>query len=46
MPRLAEERGKTRIGVEAGPAEPVDRTVHADEGGRLTIPDQGVIFDS
>ena len=41
----AEKRGEERSGVEAGKAEPVDRTVSADEGRRLEVADQPVVLD-
>jgi hypothetical protein len=41
----AEQRGKTRIGIECRPAQPVDRSPVADKGGGKAIADQGIIFD-
>jgi hypothetical protein len=32
-------------GVEMGKTEPVDGPVHADQSGRLHVPDQAVIFN-
>ena len=41
---VANERCQAGIGVEARPAQPVDRSVFADQCGRLAIADQAVIF--
>ena len=44
--RVAQQRGKTRPRVEAGPAEPVDGAVLGDERGRLAVTDERVILDA
>ena len=48
MPMLiaAEKRGKTGIGIEARPTEPVDRAIAPDQRGCLAVADQRVIFDA
>ena len=40
-----QQGGKTCARVEAREAQPVDRTVAADERSRLAIPDKRVVFD-
>ncbi len=42
---VAEQGRETRLGVEARQAQPVHRTVRADQRGRLHVPDDGVVFD-
>ena len=44
--RVAQQRRETRPGIEAGPAEPVDRAVLGDERGGLAIADERVILDA
>ena len=39
------QAGEAGVGVEAWPAQPVDRAVPAYKGRRLAIADQGVVFD-
>ena len=41
----AEQRGKAGIGIEGRPAQPVDRSVAADQRRGLAIADQPIIFD-
>ena len=41
----AEQRREARRGVEARQAQPVDRSVAADQGARLPVADQGVLLD-
>ena len=41
----AEQGGEAGAGVEARPAEPVDRTVEGDERGRVAVADQRIVFD-
>src|SRR4051794_27679610 len=41
----SEQRGEAGIGVERGPAQPVDRAVAPDQSRGLAIADQTVIFD-
>ena len=45
MLAVAEQRRKTRVGIEGGPAQPVDRSVAADQRRRLAIADQSIVFD-
>jgi hypothetical protein len=45
VPLVAEKRGKARIAVEAGPAEPVDRAVARYQRGAATVADQRIILD-
>jgi len=40
------ESRKASAGIEAGPAEPVNRAVFGDEGGGFEIADQRVVFDA
>ena len=42
---IAQEGRKTGIAIEAGPAEPVDRTVPSDERDRLAVADHGVVLN-
>ncbi len=42
----AQERGKAGVGIEARPAQPVDRAVASDQRGRLAVADQGVVLDA
>ena len=41
-----EQRGKARGRIEAGPAQPIDRAVAADQSRRLAVADQRIVFDS
>jgi len=41
-----EQRRETGIGVEARPAQPVDRAVAADQRGALAIADQHIVLDA
>ena len=41
----AEEIGETGGRIKARPAEPIDRTVAPNEGGRLAIADDGIVLD-
>ena len=41
-----EERGEERVRVEAREAEPVDRSVLADEREAAEVSDDGVVFDA
>jgi hypothetical protein len=41
----AEQRGKACSGIEAGPAEPVDRTVASHQGSGPTVADEGIVLD-
>src|SRR4029453_4546920 len=41
----AEQGGEAGIGIEGGPAQPVDRAPATHERCRLAIADQGVVFD-
>ncbi len=43
--RGAEEIGETGGRIEARPAKPIDGQVAPDEGGRLAIPDDRIVFD-
>src|SRR5262245_48605480 len=43
---IADERGKHGAGIEARPAQPVDRAVAADQRGGLAVPDQRVVLDA
>ena len=45
IPAAAEDRGKTGLGVESRPAQPVDRPVTPDQRGGLAVADQAIIFD-
>ena len=45
VPVVAEQGCKAGIGIERGPAQPVDRSVAADQCRGLAIPDQSVVFD-
>jgi hypothetical protein len=42
----SQERGEAGVGVEARPAQPIDRTVAPDQRGRFTIADESIIFDA
>ena len=42
----AEQRGKARVGIEARPAQPVDRAVARHQRGRFAVPDQRVISNA
>src|SRR5262249_31394370 len=42
----AKQGGKTRIGIEARPAQPVDRAIARDQRRRLAIANQAVVFDA
>jgi hypothetical protein len=42
---VAEQRCETGIGVEGGPAQPIDRSVAADQCRGLAIADQPIVFD-
>jgi hypothetical protein len=42
---LAEERGEARRGIEARPAQPVERAVARDERGGVAVADQRVVFN-
>jgi hypothetical protein len=42
---VAEQGREAGLGIEARQAQPVHRTVRADQCGRLHVPDDGVIFD-
>ena len=44
--RRPEQGGKAGGRVKSRPAQPVNRAVAGNEGGRLTVSDEGVIFDS
>ena len=44
--RGAEERGETGAGVEAGQAEPIQRTIPADQASRVAVSDQGVVLNA
>ena len=46
MLRRAQHGGEAGARVEAGKAEPVDRAFAADEGGRLAVADERIVFDS
>ncbi len=46
VPVGAEQGRKTGIGIERGPAQPVDRSVAADQRRGLAIADQSIVFDS
>ena len=41
----AQQRGEAGVGREIGPAQPVDGAFAVDQGGRLAIADQGIVFD-
>ena len=43
--RRAEQRRETGIGIEARPAQPVDRAVAADQRRGLAVADQAIIFN-
>ena len=43
---VAEQRGEAGAGVEARPAQPVDRAVAADQRGGLAVADQRVVLDA
>ncbi len=45
VPLVAEQCGEATGGVETGQAEPVDRSVPADQSGGLQVPDQAVVLD-
>lgn len=45
MFRRAEQRGKTRPGIEPRPAEPVNRTRPGHQRGGLAVSDEGVVFE-
>jgi hypothetical protein len=36
--------GEDTRGIEVGKTHPIDRAIHADQGGRAHVPDQAVIF--
>src|SRR3984893_12343211 len=40
------QRGKARGRIEAGTAQPVDRPIATDQGCRLAVADQRIVFDS
>jgi hypothetical protein len=42
---VAEQGRETGLGVEARQAQPVHRTVRADQRGRLHVADDGVVLD-
>ena len=42
----AKERCKAGLRIEARPAEPIDRTIAADESGGLLVPDQRIILNA
>jgi hypothetical protein len=42
----AEQGGEAGVGGEVRPAEPVDGAFAADQRGRFTVADYGVVFDS
>ncbi len=42
---VAEQGGETGVGIESGPAQPVDRTFARDQGCGLAIADQGIVLD-
>jgi len=44
--RRAEERREAGIRIETRPAQPVDRSVTADQGGAAQVSDQGIVFDT
>ncbi len=44
--RGPEQRRKAGLGVESRPAQPVDRTVLADQRGRPAVTDERIIFDA
>jgi hypothetical protein len=41
----AQKRGKARLAIEPRPAQPVDGALLGDECRRLTVADQGIVFD-
>src|SRR5436190_18943665 len=43
---IAQERGEHRAGIKARPAQPIDRTVPADQRGRLAIANERVILNA
>src|SRR5262245_28823295 len=43
---LAQERSKTRVGIEARPTKPVDRTIAPDERRRTQVADHCIIFNA
>src|SRR6185436_10052758 len=42
----AEQRREAGVGVEARPAQPVDRAVAADQRGALAVADQRIVLDA
>src|SRR5262249_9114434 len=44
--RTPQQRRKTCLRVEAGPAQPVDGAVLGDERGRLAVTDQRIVLDA
>jgi hypothetical protein len=43
---IAEKRGKTRRAIKARQAQPVDGAIASDQGNRLAIADDRIIFDT
>jgi len=41
-----EQGGKARRRIETGPAQPIDRTVAADQGSRFAVADERIVFNS
>jgi hypothetical protein len=42
----SKQSGEARRRIEAGPAQPIDRAVEADQSRRLVVADQRKIFDA
>jgi len=42
---IIQDRAEHTGRVEMGKAEPIDGSIHADQRGRLHVPDQSVVFD-
>lgn len=42
---IIQDRAENTGRVEMGKAEPIDGSIHADQSGRLHVPDQSVVFD-
>jgi hypothetical protein len=43
---VSQQRGKASSRIEAGPAQPIDRAVAADQSRRLAVADERIVFDS
>src|SRR5262245_65638934 len=43
---FTQQRGEARRRIETRPAQPIDRAVAADQGRRLAVADQSVVFDA